>query len=385
MNRFKKPVFLVTYGLILYFFLLRFEVFSGVMLKLLNLTKPFIWGFALAYILNIPYTYFLTKLFKSNKRDPRYKLKKSLSLIASYLIFFFIIGFIFSMLIPQLGESINIFMANSTEYYQTLQNYLTDIVTKLKLEPSIWNEIQKAIMSLVEVLKGLLPSLIGVVTSTASGLVNLLGTLFISVYFLASKETLMSLVTRTLDAFATTKTKTKLKHVLEVTDQTFRGFIIGQLTDALIIGIITFVCSSLFGFPYPILLGFLAGVTNVIPVIGPFIGAVPCVLIILMVEPTKAIWYVIFITFLQQIDGNFICPKIVGDSTGLDGLWILLAVIVGGGFFGVVGCLLAVPLCAVAFKLYEEFLSHRLTTENASSSDSAPNPQSTSPHSRRSH
>ena len=103
----------------------------------------------------------------------------------------------------------------------------------------------------------------------------------------------MSLITRSLDAFAFSQLKNKLHHILEVTDQTFRGFIIGQLTDALIIGIITFICSSLFGFPYPILLGFLAGVTNVIPVIGPFIGAVPCVLIILMVEPTKAIWYII--------------------------------------------------------------------------------------------
>ena len=184
----------------------------------------------------------------------------------------------------------------------------------------------------------------------------------------------MSLITRSLDAFASSQLKNKLHHILEVTDQTFRGFIIGQLTDALIIGIITFICSSLFGFPYPILLGFLAGVTNVIPVIGPFIGAVPCVLIILMVEPTKAIWYIIFITILQQIDGNFICPKVVGDSTGLDGLWILLAVIVGGGFFGVVGCLLAVPVCAVAFKLYEEFLNRRLGTSSmhVSTPQSAP-------------
>ena len=360
MERFKKPVFLVTYGLLLYFFLLRFDIFSDAMFKLLALIKPFIWGFALAYILNIPYTYFLKKVFKGHIRDPRYHLKKSLALVTSYLLFFLIIVFIFAMLIPQLAESIDIFLANSSDYYLTLQNYLMAIVNRLQLEPSIWQEIQKITSTLVEILKGLLPSVVGLVTSTASGLVNLFCTLFISIYFLASKETLISLVKRSLDAFASTKQKDKLRHILEVTNQTFKGFIIGQLTDALIIGIITFICSSFFGFPYPILLGFLAGVTNVIPVIGPFIGAVPCVLIILMVEPTKALWYIIFITVLQQIDGNFICPKIVGDSTGLDGLWILLAVIVGGGFFGIVGCLLAVPLCAIAFKLYEEFLTKRL-------------------------
>ena len=210
MERFKKPVFLVTYGLILYFFLLRFDVFSGVMFKLLALTKPFIWGFALAYILNIPYTYFLNKVFKGHAHDPRYNLKKTLSLITSYLIFFLIIIFIFSMLIPQLGESIDIFLANSSDYYMTLQNYLMNIVSKLKLEPSIWQEIQKIISTLVDVLKGLLPSVIGLVTSTASSLVNLFCTLFISIYFLGSKDTLMSLITRSLDAFASSQLKSKL-------------------------------------------------------------------------------------------------------------------------------------------------------------------------------
>ena len=360
MERFKKPFFLITYGVILYFFLLRFDSFSSTVGQLISLIKPFIWGFALAYMLNIPYMYFLNRVFKLKPNDKNAKTKKSLSLVTSYTLFFLAIIFIFYMLIPQLAESIDIFVANSGAYYLTLQNYLLDIVDKFEVSPELWAEIEQIISTLVNILKGLLPSVIGLVTSTASSLVNLFATLFISIYFLSSKETLMSLLTRTLQAFAPRTLRDKLNHIAFVTDKTFRGFILGQLTDALIIGVITFICSSIFGFPYPILLGFLAGVTNVIPVIGPFIGAVPCVLIILMVNPTKAIWYIIFITILQQIDGNFICPKVVGDSTGLDGLWILFAVIVGGGFFGVVGCLLAVPVCAVILKLYDEMLDSKL-------------------------
>ena len=367
MERFKKPFFLVTYGVILYFFLLRFDSFSSTVGQLISLIKPFIWGFALAYMLNIPYMYFLNRVFKLKSEDRNTKLKKSLSLITSYTLFFLGIIFIFYMLVPQLAESINIFLDNSEDYYITLQTYLLNIVDKFEVNPEIWAEIEQVIATLVTVLKGLLPSVIGLVTSTASGLINLFATLFISIYFLSSKETLMSLVTRTLQAFTSFKIRSKLEHVAFVTDKTFRGFILGQLTDALIIGIITFICSNIFGFPYPILLGFLAGVTNVIPVIGPFIGAVPCVLIILMVDPSKAIWYIAFITILQQIDGNFICPKVVGDSTGLDGLWILFAVIVGGGFFGVVGCLLAVPICAVILKLYDELLDNKLNTKGNNS------------------
>ena len=127
----------------------------------------------------------------------------------------------------------------------------------------------------------------------------------------------------------------------------------------------------MFGFPYPILLGFLASITNVIPVVGPFIGAVPCVLIILMVSPEKVIWYILFIVVLQQIDGNFICPLIIGDSTGLDGLWILFAVVVGGGFFGIAGCLLSVPDLAVCFTLYEELLARKLHSQITSTQESA--------------
>lgn len=360
MQKFKQPFWLITYGLILYFFLLRLSTFSNIAGQFLELINPFLWGFALAYILNIPYVFFLNKIFKARKEQKNYKLLKSLSLILSYTLFFLGIGFIIVMLIPQLLESINLFVANSGDYYHDLQVLLQSIIEKIHLDANLWKKVQDTIMSMVNMLKDLLPSLVTFVSSTASSVFNLICTLFISIYILASKDKLLELIARSTKVFASVKTQQRLKHIAELTNRTFRGFIIGQLSDAAIVGIITFIGASLLDFPYPILIGFIAGITNVIPVIGPFIGAVPCVLIILMVNPGKVIWYLIFVVILQQIDGNFICPLIVGDSTGLDGLWILFAVIVGGGFFGVVGCLLAVPIFAVLFNLYEEHLSNKL-------------------------
>lgn len=367
MQKLKQPFWLITYGLVLFFFLLRLSTFSSVINQFLDLINPFLWGFALAYILNIPYEFFLNKVFKAHKEQKHYKMYKSLSLILSYALFFLGIGFIMVMLIPQLLESINLFVANSGDYYNSLQLFFQQLISKLELQTSLWQELENAIMSLANLLKSLLPSLVTFISNTASSVIDLVCTLFISIYILASKDKLLDLIARSTKAFASTKMQNRLHHIVELTNRTFRGFIIGQVSDALIVGIITFIGASLFGFPYPILLGFLASITNVIPVIGPFIGAVPCILIILMVDPTKVIWYIVFITVLQQIDGNFICPLIVGDSTGLDGLWILFAIVVGGGFFGIVGCLLAVPVFAVLFNLYEELLSSKLGTASTSS------------------
>ena len=366
MKKTKHPFWLITYGLILFFFLLRLDTFSSVAKQFITIANPFIWGFGLAYILNIPYNFFLTKIFKSNKEHKYYGLCKSSSLILSYVSFFFVIGFIMVMLIPQLLESVNLFIENSGEYYNGLQVFLQDTISKVQLDENIWKYIENAITTLLNVLKNLLPSVFSLVSSTASSMVNLVCTLFVSVYILASKDKLIDLAIRSTKAFASPKIQVRLAHIVELTNRTFRGFIVGQLSDAAIVGVITFIGSSILGFPYPVLIGFLAGITNMIPVIGPFIGAVPCILIILMVNPFKVIWYIIFVLVLQQIDGNFICPLIVGDSTGLDGLWILFAVMIGGGFFGIIGCLLAVPVFAVLFNLYEEAVNAKIAHKKAS-------------------
>lgn len=364
MQKIKKPILLITYGLILFFILLNFNIVTGFWKHFLGLVSPFIFGFALAYLLNIPYNYILTCLLKANPEDTHFARKKALSILLAYMLFFFIIIFSFLLLIPQLIRSINEFLSNFSGYYTSFEVLASNFVEKLKFQSFYWEDIQNALMSykdqLLSLINNILPSLINVATGTASGIFNLVFTLILSAYFLVSKEKLMELVRVSVNALTSPKTTQVLKHILNTSNETFRGFIIGQLTDALIVGIITFIGSTFFGFPYPMLIGFIAGITNIIPVLGPFIGAVPCVFIILMAAPEKAIWYLIFVVVLQQIDGNFICPKIVGDSIGLDGIWVIFAVIVGGGLFGIAGSFLFVPVFAILFKLYNEWITKKL-------------------------
>lgn len=364
MQKIKKPIFLITYALILFFILLNLKTLTSFTTSFFALISPFIWGLALAYLLNIPYTYMMDHIFHAKKDEKYFGKKKALAILLSYILFVLIIILSVSLLLPQLIDSVNEFINNFSGYYTSLETLFTKLSQKIELTASFWRDVQNIIISykqqLMQIVNSVLPSIINVATGTANSIFNVIFTLILSAYFLASKEKLIKLFKDSVTAFANQKTISYIEHVLNLSNETFRGFIVGQLTDALIVGGITFIVAAVFGFPYPVLIGFIAGITNIIPVVGPFIGAVPCFFIILMAAPDKAIWYLAFVVVLQQIDGNFICPKIVGDSIGLDGIWVIFAVIVGGGLFGIIGSFLCVPVFAILFKLYSEYIAKKL-------------------------
>ena len=328
MQKTKKTVFIITYALILFFILLNFKTLTSFISAFFALISPFMWGLALAYLLNIPYTYIMDHILYAVPDDEYFGRKKALAIILSYILFILIITLSVSILLPQIISSSNEFINNFSGYYTSLEALFIELSQKITLTASFWSDIQNIIFSykqqLMQIVNSILPSIINVATGTANSIFNVIFTLILSAYFLASKEKLITLFKDSITAFASKRTITYTEHVLNLSNETFRGFIVGQLTDALIVGIITFLGSVIFKFPYPILVGFIAGITNIIPVVGPFIGAVPCFFIILMAAPDKAIWYILFVVILQQIDGNFICPKIVGDSIGLDGIWVIL-------------------------------------------------------------
>ena len=365
----KKNLILVSYALLLFFVLYNIKSVSNFVVNIYNILKPFILGFAIAYIVNIPYVFILNHIFKvheiPNNIDRKTSRKKLWSIVLAYLFFFVIIGFIAYMLIPQIFSSIQLFIENFSTYYDSLTKFVQEFVEGLHLKHDFWQEIQVKLPEyknqIMKAFNGQIPAIIEWATITATKIFNIVFAFLLSIYFIASKELLLSLISRSTRAFTRAKLYTKLVHYVDVTNYTFRGFVVGQLTDALIVGVITCVCSFILRFPYPILLGFIAGVTNVIPVLGPFIGAVPCFIIIVLVSPLKAIWYLIFVVVLQQVDGNIICPKIVGDAINLEGIWVLFAVIIGGGLFGILGSVLFVPFFAVIYKLYNEWLDHKLS------------------------
>lgn len=364
MIKYRKQMFLITYALLLFFFLLKFNDVTGVVKNFLVLVGPFIYGFILAYLINIPASFLLERVFKAKAGEKNFGKKKGVSILISYVVVAAIIVLVFATLIPQLAESISGFMGNMNNYSAQFDAFSKEMMSKINLQESTWQEVQGFLIQskeqIVSILQNIIPSVIGFATGTFNGIFNTIFTLIISIYILMSKDDLSALIAKTVRVTLPVKARAYLHHVLNVTNETFKGFIVGQLTDALIVGILTFIGACVFGFPYPVLVGFIAGITNVIPVLGPFIGAVPCFVIIVLADPTKALWYLLFVVVLQQVDGNVICPKIVGDSIGLDGIWVVFVVLVGGGLFGIAGSVLGVPLFAVIFKLYNEWLENKL-------------------------
>lgn len=367
MIKYRKQLFLITYALLLAFVLIKFSSVWNVVKDFFVLVGPFIYGFALAYLINIPATYFLEKIFKVKEGEKSYKKKRGVSILLSYILVFSVIVLVFATLIPQLTNSISVFMSNMNNYSEQFEALSKEIMSRIDLQESTWQQVQHFLIQskeqIIAVLQNIVPSVIGVATGAFNGVFNTIFTLIISIYILLSKDDLSELIAKTVRVMAPVKVRQYLHHVLEVTNETFKGFIVGQLTDALIVGILTFIGAWIFKFPYPVLVGFIAGITNVIPVLGPFIGAVPCLIIILLADPSKVLWYLIFVVVLQQVDGNIICPKIVGDSIGLDGIWVVFVVLVGGGLFGILGSVLGVPAFAIAFRLYNEWLEKRLSTK----------------------
>ncbi len=364
MIKYRKQMFLITYALVIFFLLFKFNDVTGVVKNFVVLVGPFIYGFALAYLINIPATFFLERVFKAKAGDKNYNKKRGGAILLSYILVLSVIALVFATLIPQLAESISGFVGNMNHYSQQFDEFMQGIMNRIDIQEAVWKSIQNFLVQfkeqIINILQSIVPSVIGIATGTFNGIFNVIFTLIISIYILMSKDDLSTLIGKTVTVLVPSKVRNYLHHVLQVTDETFRGFIVGQLTDALIVGVLTFLGACIFGFPYPLLVGFIAGITNIIPVLGPFIGAVPCFVIILLADPTKALWYLIFVIVLQQVDGNIICPKIVGDSIGLDGIWVVFVVLVGGGIWGVLGSVLGVPVFAIVFKLYNEWVDNRL-------------------------
>ena len=193
---------------------------------------------------------------------------------------------------------------------------------------------------------------------------NFLLGIIVSIYLLLSKETLLAQVKKTILALFNKKTCEKTFMIYHKSNGLFIGFITGKIIDSLIIGILCFIGMTIFKMPYSVLISVIIGVTNIIPFFGPFIGAIPSALLILLAKPSFLLPFLIFVFVLQQFDGNILGPRILGDSTGLPAFWVLFSIFLGGGLFGFVGMLLGVPTFALVYALFRTFIEHRLESKN---------------------
>lgn len=360
--------FLVLSGAMGFYFIVKnlSSILGGVS-SFINMMTPFIYGFVIAYLLKNPMKY-IEKLYKKAINPKKQKLVRVLSLATTMLLaILLLLGFI-SIIVPQLADSVSIFVGNLPGYMENGNALLQEAVHKIKIDSDILKklfEVWEVLLSKTsEIVSNMLPFAINGVLAFSGKVVNIVVGIVVAIYFLGGKETFTAQMKKLITATFSDKTSNFIIEKSRMTNKIFSKYISGQLTDAAVLGTICFIAMTLLKMPYALLVSVIITVTNVIPIIGPFIGAVPSIFIISMVSLPKAFGFAILILVLQQIDGNILVPKIVGDSTGLSGFWVFLAIFIGGGLFGITGVILGVPTMAVSYNLIKEAVENKLKSKN---------------------
>ncbi len=346
--------------------------------KIFNVLSPLTYGCVIAYIM-LPFMRMCEKSilrFKEGSKLEK-KLKRPLAVAMTMLTFLLIVTLIVVLIIPQVGNSFIELENQINGYVSAAQNLVDKIIRDFPLFNGQYenlsefldvNEISTDIKSFISGFYGFLETGAKYIISYAGSFVievkNALIGFIVAIYLLAAKEKLAAKTKKLLSALLNRRHYVNLVNLVRFTDKTFGGFVIGKLIDSVIIGFLTFIVMSIIGMPFTPLISVIVGITNVIPFFGPFIGAIPSAFIIFIAEPKMTIWFVIMILVIQQLDGNVIGPKILGSSTGLTSLAVLIAIMIGGGLFGVVGMILGVPAAAVICAIVRQKTDERLRRKN---------------------
>ena len=357
-----------------YFILINLKRVSGVFAYLGDILRPFIIAAIFAYIVNGPMMFF-ERLFKFTDRKKSHPtLKRVLSIITAWVACLAVLALFFVIIIPDIKTSIVTLVNNLPGYFNSLKELITSLADKYQFDITYLDtfmNFQVTADGVMEILKkysgALIPQLANIANISVqigSLISDMIIAIIVSVYFLFSKETLIAQLKKVLYAVFSRRFVDASVRVARETHRTFSGFINGKLVDSLIIGILCFIGMNIFKFEYAMLISFIIGVTNIIPFFGPIFGAVPSVLLLLMIDPWHAFWFAVFVLGLQQLDGNVIGPKILGDSTGLPALWVMFAIIVGGAIWGVVGMFVGVPIFAVIYRFSKEIFEGMLKKKN---------------------
>ncbi len=362
----------IIFSIVAFFFLSKLQNIGGWIGSLYDIFETVVWGFIFAYLMN-PLLVLLEKKVLRFKVDSRKKflLKRTLSMIITYLAFLGLVLAIFLIIIPEIISSlysIDGLITNFQSYWKHFNDWLEKIFSTknnwgMQFRAIVQKEMNTLTGSLVEKL-----SVTKTAEKVAIGTYNTLYVFFvgmvISVYMLASKEKLSAQIKKTMFAFFR---KTKVDSILKFskfTHETVGNYLTGKLLDAAMVGVITFAVLTVFGFHYTALIAFVVGASNIIPFFGPFIGAIPSAFLLLLVDPMEAVWFVLIILIIQQIDGNFLEPAILGKTVGISSFWIVVSILIAGGLFGVVGLILGVPAFTVLYALFRQFVNMRLKAKN---------------------
>ncbi len=372
--------FVVAASILFYMALNYLPILRTALGKLVHILNPFIWGLIFTYLLaplmrSLEKNCFrpLGRKLHTKNQESAERFGRAFAVLISIIVLVAVLTALVYMILPQLYSSIETIVTNSPTYLENLSAWFDKVLEDFpavrifvderlaELNTNLGNDLFGWVQT------NILPQLGSFVTNAPSGVYsvvravyNLVIGIIVSVYLLNGLERYGAAFKRMLYSIFNIENAEKLLDVVRFTDRTFMGFINGKLLDSAIIGLICYIVCAILNMPYALLVSVIIGITNIIPFFGPLIGAIPSAFIILMVDPLKCLIFVIFIILLQQIDGNFIGPKILGNSVGISGFWVMFSIILGAGLFGFWGMLLGVPVFVVIYTLLNGAVERKL-------------------------
>lgn len=360
----KRIMLGITYALLLFFLIFRLNDILSVIGGFFNVLFPFILGACLAFILSIPMNFFERILF--NNRP--IKMKRALCLFLTLLVFVGVVFFVIFLVGPEIfatiekiGVTIPPFIERVQEWVVSLEidwKLLQDYINSAEID---WQGLSSNVVDFAQLfLEGFFTSALSMIFSVFKSLLNIVLGLIFAGYLLVSKEKIGGQTKKLLKAFLPERIVKRIIEIASLSHKTFRGFLTGQCFEALVLGTLFFIVMLIIKLPYVLLISVLIAVTALIPIFGAFIGCFVGAFLIIMVDPVKALIFIIVFLVLQQIEGNFIYPKVVGNSVGLPSIWVFVSVTLGGSLFGIAGMVLFIPIVSVIYSVLRENVNKRL-------------------------
>lgn len=368
----------VLIGIAFYLVFTHLGIVRQFVAMVLNVLMPFIVGFAFAYLLNGPANYFERTVFR------RLRCRRGLAVLVTYIIAIALMAILVKLVLPQVADSVVSLYGIVQGFVLNLNEIIRKMSADFNIDQAVVNQIlNQFMMSYTDIVSKLsdlaskaIPYVLSMGLAVGTGLVSVLisaiTTVISSIYMLLEKATIATQCKKLVYAILPTGRANRMINICSRANNIFSGFINGKILDSAIIGVLCFFLTNILRIDFAVLISVIIGVTNVIPFFGPIVGAVPCVLILLIVDPWQALRFGILALALQQFDGNILGPKILGNSTGISAFWVLVSIVVGGGLFGFAGMVLGVPTFAVIYSLVGEWVHFRLEQKGIESLEHKP-------------
>ena len=375
----QKYITIAVYALIvmiltisIVFFFLNLDIILGFFAKLFKICAPLIYGACFAYAMNPLMKLYEEKVFRPRKKKSKLSrsVRRGLAVTASMLSIIAFLALFIAMIIPQIKTSIKDLLDRFPEYIASMEELAHSLAQTNELFAGIVNTVMDSVDDLLsrsyELIQEYLPMVTEIIQSVATTLLDIVLGFVFAVYFLCAKEYIIAQTKKIMKALFSENAYDKVMYFLSLTDRTFGKYFVAAILDSILVGFIVFLLVQIAGMPYAPLIGIVIAITNIIPIFGPFIGAIPCALILFVCKPSYAVIFAIMILIVQQIDGNIIVPRIHGASTGLPPVWIIVSITVMSGLFGFIGMFIGVPCFSVLYTLVKQYVEGRLEKKSFS-------------------